>query len=85
MGADGLDRLRGGGFGVRQRENLSRKITSEADVPERGDDRGSVRVTEADRLAVAIGEVDVSDVAAAGAERGSVRDLLDVHMEQVAE
>ena len=42
-------------------------------------------MTEADRLAIAIGEVDVADVATAGAERGGVRDFLDVHMEQVAE
>ena len=65
--------------------NLSGKITSKADILERGDDRGGVRVTEADRLAITVSEVDVADVAAAGAERGGVRDLLDVHMEQVAE
>ena len=42
-------------------------------------------MAEADRLTVAVGEVHVADVSAAGAERGGVRDLLDVHVEQVAE
>ncbi len=70
---------------VRQRQNLRGKIAGVIDLPQRGHDRRHVRVTPADRLPVAVGEMHVPHQRAGGAQRVGNGSLFDVHVEQVAQ
>ena len=85
MLADHLDCLSGSGFGVGQREDFAGKIPREAEGLQGRDDRGGLRVAEADGPTITVGEMDMADMAAAGAQSLCIGDFLDVHVEQVAE
>ena len=80
-----LDRLPSGGERIRQRQHFRREIPGVANAPQRLDDRRNVRVAEADRLAVAVGEMDVPDQRAGFSQCSSDIDFFNVHVKQIAE
>src|SRR5207253_7949138 len=63
----GLDSLPRGGIGIGQGENLRREEAGIADLAQRFQDRLHLRVPEANRLAVAVCEMNMADEWAAGA------------------
>ena len=83
--AKSVDRLARGSGGVGERKNLRREIARVVDRAQRGDDRGDVSLTESDRAAIRVGEVDVPDEGTRLAQGGGGVGLLDVHVKEIGE
>jgi hypothetical protein len=71
-------------FGVAPDAALHRHEALEADVPERREGAGKVRVSRPGLEAAAVGEVDVGEAVARRPDGPAEVVLLDVHVEEVA-
>ncbi len=83
--AEARDGLLGGGLGVGQRKDFGRHVAFVADLAERVGDGTVVRMAETHRLTIAVGEMNVAEVAPGESQRVGHACFLDVRVEEINE
>src|SRR5262245_9610545 len=81
----GLDRLTRSGQRIGQGNDFGGKVALIANVAERTNDRRHIGMTEANRLTVGIGEVNMPDERARVAKSSGEIGFLDIHVKKIGE